>query len=127
MKALVYGHENIYETLVTSLQSEGIEMQKLGDNIISSDSNQAEEKYDLAIVDIRADNTNKACRFIRENWDIPLILIVDPLQTDWKGLKSIEADGYISGVKKGRELSARSRALLRRLFVNNKIQEKIPG
>ena len=127
MKALVYGHENTFETLAASLQSEGIEMQKLGDNIISSDINQTEENYDLAIVDIRADNTNKACHFIRENWDIPLVLIVDPLQADWKGLKSIEADGYISSEKKGRELSARSRALLRRLFVNNKLQEKIPG
>ncbi|MBN2075358.1 MAG: response regulator transcription factor [Dehalococcoidales bacterium] len=127
MKALVYGHENTYKTLAASLQSEGIEMQKLGDNIYSSGNKQAEEKYDLAIVDIRADNTNKACRFIRENWNIPLVLIVDPLQADWKGLKSIEADGYISSVKKGKELSARSRALLRRLFVNNKFQEKIPG
>lgn len=127
MKALVYGHDNTYKSLAASLQGEGIEMQKLGNNIYSSDNTRAEEKYDLAIVDIRVDNANKACRFIRENWDIPLVLIVDPLQADWKGLKSIEADGYISDSKKGKELSARSRALLRHLFLKTKLQETIPG
>lgn len=127
MKALVYGHENTYKTLAISFQGEGIEMRKLGDNSYSSGNIQAEEKYDLAIVDIRVDNANKVCRYIRENWDIPLVLIVDPRQSDWKGLNSIEADGYISDVKKDRELSVRSRALLRRLFLKNKPQEKIPG
>jgi DNA-binding response OmpR family regulator len=127
MKALIYGHENTYQTLAASLQDEGIEMQKLEDDTYSPGTTRAEEQYDLAIVDIRTDNANKACRFIRENWDIPLVLIVDALQADWKGLKSIEADGYISDVKKGRELSARSKALLRRLFLKNKFPEKVPG
>ena len=127
MKALIYGHENTYKTLAASLKSEGIEMQKLGDDFSSTGSTRAEEKYVLAIVDSRSDNANKACRYIREHWDIPLVLIVDSPQADWKWLKSIEADGYISDIKKGKELSARSRALLRRLFLRNKLREEIPG
>ena len=120
MRALVYGQEYMDESLSALLKNEGIEIQKLGDNFISTDNKQAEEEYDLAIVDSRSNNANKACHYIRENWDIPLVLVVDSQQADWKGLKQIEADGYISDVKKDRELSARARAIIRRLLGRKK-------
>ncbi|UCD08428.1 MAG: hypothetical protein JSU79_08715 [Dehalococcoidales bacterium] len=121
MKAIVFGQKNMDESLTALLKNEGIEMQKLDDDFNTATNLNEEEKYDLAIVDSRSDNANKACRYIRENWDIPLVLVVDSFQADWKGLKSIEADGYISDVKKGGELSARARAILRRLLLRNKI------
>jgi DNA-binding response OmpR family regulator len=127
MKALVYGQKNIDKTLSVMLKNEGIEMQTLVDDFDTNTNLCLEEKYDLAIVDSRSDNANKACRFIRENWDIPLILVVNSLEVNWKRLKPIEADGYISDVNKGRELSARSRALLRRLLLKNKFQERKSG
>ena len=121
MKAIVFGQKNMDETLSEMLKNEGIEIQKLDDDFNTAKNLSAEEKYDLAIVDSRSDNANKVCRYIRENLDIPLVLVVDSLQADWEGLKSIEADGYISDVKKSGELSARARALLRRLLLKNKI------
>lgn len=121
MKALVYGQINMDNTLATMLKNEGIEMQALTDDFVITDIH-LEENYDLAVVDSRSGDANKVCRYIRENWDIPLVLVVDSLQADWKGLKPIEADGYIPDVNKGRELSARSRALLRRLLFRNKSQ-----
>ncbi|MFC1947704.1 hypothetical protein ACFLXY_07290 [Chloroflexota bacterium] len=127
MKALVYGQKNMCNTLSASLKNEGIEMQKLGDDFYTAINLITEEKYDLAIVDSRSDNANQACRYIRENWDIPLVLVVDSLEADWKWLKPIEADGYIPEVKQSGELSARARALLRRLLLRNKPQVDIPG
>jgi len=127
MKALVYGQKNIYNTLSASLKNEGIEMHKLGNDFKTATNLIANEKYDLAIVDSRSDNAINACHYIRENWNMPLILVVDSLQADWKWLKSIEADGYIPFVKKSGELSARARALLRRLLPRNNIQVEIPG
>lgn len=126
MKALVYGYINKDKTLSAMLKNEGIETQTLSDDFITTKLH-LEEKYDLAIVDSRSDNANNACRYIRENWDIPLVLVVDSQLADWKGLKSIEADGYIPDVNRGREMSARSRALLRRLLLRDKSQKKIPG
>ena len=120
MKAIVFGQKNIDESLTELLENEGIEMQELGDEFNSVANLSVREKYDLAIVDSRTDKANRACRYIRENWDLPLVLIVDSLQADWKRLKTIEADGYIFDVNKGKELSARSRALLRRLLLRNK-------
>jgi DNA-binding response OmpR family regulator len=105
------------------LKNEGIEMQILADDFSITEI-LLQEKYDLAIVDSRSGDANKACRYIRENWDMPLVLVVDSLQADWKRLKPIEADGYIADVNKDRELSARSRALLRRLLLRNKPQRQ---
>ncbi|UCC16697.1 MAG: hypothetical protein JSU58_10090 [Dehalococcoidales bacterium] len=127
MKALVYGQKNMNKSLSAMLKDKGIEMLNLRDDFNTVTNFGVEEKYDLAIVDIRSDNANRACRFIRENWDIPLVLVVDSLQADWKWLKSIEADGYITDDNKDRVLSARSRALLRRLLLRNKLQKNIPG
>jgi DNA-binding response OmpR family regulator len=127
MKVIVYGQEKTYKTLTASLKSEGMEIHKLGDDCYTLTNLDKEEIYSLAIVDSRSDNANKACRYIRGNWDIPIVLIVDSLQADWKWLKSIEADGYISDVKNERELSARSRAFLWRLVFRSGLQEKIPG
>jgi len=117
MKALVYGQINMDKTLSAMLKNEGIELQTLEDDFNVNSNLYLDDKYDLAIVDSRSDNANVACRYIRENWDIPLVLVVDSLQADWKGLKPIEADGYIPSINKDRELSARSRALLRRLLL----------
>ena len=121
MRALIYGNKSIDKSLSAILKNEGIETQKLRGDFITTDLCK-EEKYDLAIVDSRSHNANKACHYIRENWDIPLVLVVDPLDTDWKHLKSIEVDGYIPDVTKDRELTARSRALLRRLILGNKTE-----
>lgn len=126
MKVLVYGQNNIDKTLSTLLKREGIEMKKLGEDFSTPDL-VLNEKYDLAIVDSRSDNANRACRYIRENWDIPLVLVVDSLQVDWKRLKPIEADGYISDVNKNREMSARAGALLRRLLTKKNSRKKIAG
>jgi DNA-binding response OmpR family regulator len=126
MKALVFGQQNTCETLSMMLKNEGIEMQTLDDDIYTTNLS-VDETHDLAIVDSRSDNANKVCHYIRENWDIPLVLIVDSLQADWKCLKPIEADGYISDIKKSGELSARARALLRRLLLKQKSREKISG
>ena len=127
MKALVYGQKNIYNTLSASLKDEGIEIHKLGDDFKTANNLIADEKYDLAIVDSRSDNATKACHYIRENWNIPLVLVVDSLQADWKWLKPIEADGYIPVVKKSGELSARARAILRRLLPRNTTRVEITG
>jgi DNA-binding response OmpR family regulator len=126
MKALIYGQKSEYETLSTSLEQEGIEMQKLEDDFYTNGNLGMNEEIDLAIVDSRSANSHQAYRCIRNNWDIPVVLIVDSLQANWKGLKPMDADGYIPDIKKGSELSARSRALLRRLFLKNKFWKKIP-
>ena len=122
MKALVYGQIHTDKALSVMLKNEGIEVETLADDFVITDIH-LEENYDLAIVDSRSGDASMACRYIRENWDIPLVLVVDSLQADWKGIKSIEADGYIPDVNKGRELTARSRALLRRLLLRNNPQK----
>ncbi|HEY93888.1 MAG TPA: hypothetical protein G4O15_02975 [Dehalococcoidia bacterium] len=115
MKALVYGQKHMDETLSAMLKNEGIEIQELVDDFCTATYLGVEEKYDLAIVDSESNNVNTACRYIREHWDLPLVLVVDSMQADWKKLKPIEADGYIHYGNKDGEFSARTRALLRRL------------
>lgn len=123
MKALVYGRKHMDETLAALLKNEGIEIQELVDDFCTANCFGIEQQYDLAIVDSRSDNANTACRYIREHWNLPLVLVVDSMQADWKKLKPIEADGYIHYVKKDGEFSARTRALLRRLRLRNKIRQ----
>jgi len=120
MKALVYGKTNIDKSLLEMLKTEGIETHKLRSDFITTTDLSVQDKYDLAIVDSRSDNANQACRYIRENWDIPLVLVVDSLDEDWKRLKPIEVDGYIPDINNDRVMSARSKALLRRLMLRNK-------
>ena len=120
MRALVYGQIIIDNQIIAMLQKEGIETQIIEEDFNTLTNLSLDEEYDLAIVDSRLADANRACRYIRENWDLPLILIVDSSQADWRGLKPIEADGYIPDVNKDGELNARGQALLRRLILRNK-------
>ncbi len=124
MKVIVYGQKNMDTTLSAMLKHEGIEMRKLEDDFNTTTNPSLEEKFDLAVVDSRSNNVNIVCRYIRHNWDIPIVLVIDSLETNWKGLITLGADGYIPEVKKGGELSARTRALLRRLLNKRFYQRK---
>jgi DNA-binding response OmpR family regulator len=116
MKALVYGKEKLYKKLTAQLYKEGIEMKKAGYQFYKEEDF-ADKLYDLAIVDSSCDTAATACAYIRNEWDIPIILVVNPRQANWKGIIPMDADGYILEVKTDSEFAARARALLRRLFL----------
>ena len=123
MKALVYGKENIYMKLAAQLSEEEIEMKKAEYKFYQAEY-PADESYDVAFVDSRCETAGAACAYIRNEWGIPIILVVNPRQANWKGIIPMDADGYIPEVKKDIEFAARAKALLRRLFIRKGITQK---
>lgn len=115
MKALVYGQEKMYKKLAAQLSEEGIDMKKADYQFYKTEYT-ADEPYDLAIVDSGCETAGAACTYIRNEWDIPIILVVNPRQANWKGIVPMDADGYILEVQRDSEFTARARALLRRFF-----------
>ena len=116
MKALVYGKENIYKKLAAQLSEEDIEMKKAEYKFYQAEY-PADELYDVAFVDSRCETAGAACTYIRNEWAIPIILVVNPRQANWKGIIPMDVDGYIPEVKTDSEFAARAKALLRRLLI----------
>jgi len=114
MKAIVYGHERTVEKLVVLLTVEGIEAEGVFDGPYKTVVLQTQGDFDLAIVDSQTEATEEACHHIKASRDIPLVLIVNPKEADWRKLQLLDADAYLPEKAEGNVLAARLRAVLRR-------------
>ena len=113
MKVLLFADHSSARKLASSLQGRGhilvstSEVPELA-NLL------AKERFDLAVVDSRMENAEKACRHLDELCAIPLVLMVREKQADWAQLLPIDVDGYLPEGVKGAELVARLQAIWRR-------------
>lgn len=114
MKTIVYGRDKTVEKLTSLLENEGIEVKVKPEGHYDITDWQEENDFDLAIVDSCTESAESACRNIRETGNMPVVLLIDPKNTDWKKLIHMEADSYIPETKENTELAARLRAVLRR-------------
>ena len=71
-------------------------------------------KFDLVVVDSLAKGVETTCRRIREVGSVPIVLMINQKQPDWKEMQSLDINGYIPRGVNGVELVARLRAVSRR-------------
>ena len=114
MRVIIYGTEKTATHLSLLLENEGIEVEVRTSGQEQNPDWKGTADYDMAIIDSTADVARIACQNIRESGDIPIALMIDPKQADWKKLESLDADCYLLDLKRDGEMAARLRAALRR-------------
>jgi DNA-binding response OmpR family regulator len=72
------------------------------------------EHFDVALVDSLAEGVEVACCCISKLFKIPVILLVNESDVDWKRLQLLEPHGYIYEGTSGAEMAARLWAVMRR-------------
>ena len=82
-----------------------------------------QDKFDLVVVDSLAKGVETTCRRIRDIGNVPIVLMIGQEQPDWKGMESLDINGYISQRASGTELVARLRAVLRRFWPANELND----
>jgi DNA-binding response OmpR family regulator len=105
LKILVLGSKNIVRRVANSLVNTDIEIgyrQNISDAITAIKN----EKFDLALVDSSLENLESACYRITWQCRIPVVLIIKGTSTDWKVLRSMDADGFIPEEANNMELMA---------------------
>ncbi|MFC2058578.1 hypothetical protein ACFLTS_02905 [Chloroflexota bacterium] len=113
------GSNKVTEFLNELLAGEKMDVVKLPDTSDSMKAMQAHKRFDLAIMDSQANNSEIACHHIRGIWNIPLVIIVGGGKINWEMLRPLGANGYISEGAGKSEIAARLRAILRRFYLNN--------
>ena len=83
-----------------------------------------QDKFDLVVVDSSARGVETTCRRIREVGNVPIVLMIGQEQPDWKGMQSLDINGYIPQRASGTELVARLRAVLRRFWPANELKNE---
>lgn len=126
MRVIVYGHKRAAKKLKAFLAKEGIEVEYSAAAPSTNLASQVPCEFDLAIVDSQGGNTEATCRHFREFCDIPLVLIVNKKQANWKELQSLDVDGYLPEDAENGELAARLKALLRRFCPAGQLGEMEP-
>jgi len=85
-----------------------------------------QDKFDLVVVDSLAKGAETTCRRIRELGNVPIVLMIGQRQPNWKGMQSLDIDGYIPQGVNGAELVARLRAVLRRFRLAQQVEKIVP-
>ena len=107
MRVIALGDRTMIRKLSTSLSEEGVE-------VVSMITLPKRKRFDLAVVDSSAEEAEVACRYIKQVWGIPVVLVVKRKQTDWERLQALDTDAYIPEDVSSAELIARLRAVVRR-------------
>ena len=106
MRVIALGDRTMTRKLSTSLSEEGVEVVRM--------LTPRRKSFDLAVVDSSAEEAEAACRYIKQVWGIPVVLVVKRKQTDWERLQALDTDAYIPEDVSSAELIARLRAVVRR-------------
>lgn len=83
-----------------------------------------QDKFDLVVVDSLAKGVETACRRIRDIGNVPIVLMVGQEQPDWEEMQSLDINGYIPQRASETELVARLRAVLRRFWPANEVNDE---
>ena len=113
MRVIVFAGETIGQSVADSLVKEGISVASASDGIAAVNMLKR-ERFDVALVDSLAEGAEVACCCISKLFRIPVILLVNESDVDWKRLQLLELDGYIYGGTSGAEMAAWLWAVMRR-------------
>ena len=111
------------QRLSTILAWEGVETVSVSDGLGELIALWKPGTFDMAIVDSLADEVESACQHVNEAWAIPLMLVVDMKQADWQRLRPLHPDGYLPEEAEDREIQARLRNTLCRLWPRRSITQ----
>ena len=115
MRVLVFGRKRTVQKLIPFLAREGVEVVIISDGLTEMIALEKQYVFDLAIVDSLAAGAEAACHHINKFWAIPLVLTLSAKRADWKRLQPLATSGYLAMEAENGELTARLRAVLRRL------------
>jgi len=74
-----------------------------------------QHRFDIAVVDSLVKEAEPACRYVRDCWHIPVVLMGNLRLAYWERLQSLGVDGYISEPVGAAEVAARLRSVVRGL------------
>ena len=119
MRIMTIGNKPVIKRLNTALDGSDIEL------ICPSDLFEAiamlnQDKFDLVMMDSLTEEAEDILRHINEVGSIPVVLMIERKQQDWKKMQSLNVDGYILQEVNVAELIARLRAVSRRFRPANK-------
>jgi DNA-binding response OmpR family regulator len=113
LRVIAIGSENVMRRISASLSGSRIEI------ICRSDVPQAlsilrQTEFDLVLVDSYLTDVGLICDQIMQVSQTPVVLITNSLKTDWKKLRILEVNGFVSEDAEQTEIVARLMAIARR-------------
>jgi DNA-binding response OmpR family regulator len=114
MKVLLYGYDRTVRKVETSLNSKGDEAVVVcGYDKVTEMGNKS--GFSLAVVDMTAPHATEACECLKQDWKIPVVVILGFGEEGWSILDEVKVDGYIPRATGQAEMLARLKAAQRRM------------
>jgi DNA-binding response OmpR family regulator len=113
MNILFLGKTLLAHRLSSALSKDGISVTHLVDMPLAY-SRIKEKKFDLVIVDSLLEKADDVCDEICNFTRIPIVLILNEAETNWKSICNIDTDGFLTEDASDNELVARVKAVFRR-------------
>lgn len=114
MKVLLYGCDRTVRKAELSLAERGDDPV-----VVCGYSNVAElgskGGFALAVVDMAAPEATRTCQYLKQNWGIPVVVILGSCEEGWGKLDEVKVDGYIPRTVGQAEIMARLKAIQRRV------------
>ena len=123
MRIIATGTKSLTRSLILALVGSEFELVCLSD-LVEVITLLKQDKFDLVVVDSLAKGVETTCRCIREVGSVPIVLMIGQERPDWKEMQSLDINGYIPRGVNGAELVARLRAVLRRFWPANELNDR---
>ena len=123
MRIIAFGSKPITKRLISALAGSDFELVNPSE-MFEVVTLLKQDNFDLVVVDGLAREVEVTCRRIREVGSVPIVLMIEEGQPDWKEMRPLAVDGYIPDGVNGVELAARLRAVLRRFLSVNELKNE---
>lgn len=114
---LAIGREVTIKKVAHALAEKNVEVISLTGGVFNLESLERRKQIDVVVVDNSCEWRERAFWFasvVGDLWDARVLLLFDPVQTDWDRTASMNPDGYIPATARNDELLARLQAALKR-------------
>ncbi len=119
MKVLFLGSYILAQRIITALKSRENEVSYITD--IDVAKTQIKQKcFDLVIIDSLIPKVKEVCQGICGLTSVPIVMLVNQLETDWKMISEIHSDGFVTTDASDTEILARIKALYTRFTIKSK-------
>jgi len=123
MRIMAIGAKALTRRLISALAGSGFEL-VCPSEVLEVVTLLKQGKFDLVAMDSLAKGVETTCRRIRETGSVPIVLMINQQQPDWKEMQSLDINGYIPQGVNGAELVARLRAVLRRFWPAEQVEKR---
>lgn len=115
MKIIIYGDNETTSRIRAALLRKQVEVLVATRRLEDVFSQDEQDGLALAIIDDSIPEAQQIYESVKNQWDIPVVLVLGEGDREWQRLAGWDVEGYISRVSKQTELVARLEAILRRL------------